>query len=56
VLRRYNAVAVQHLLAACKRRGYVTYDKANSVPPKSGVSAQDMQAAVVEAIYDLGFE
>jgi hypothetical protein len=55
VLRQYNAVAVKHLVAAGKRRGYVTYAEANSVLPRSGASEEDM-VAIINAIFDLGFD
>jgi hypothetical protein len=54
-LRQYNAVAVKHLVAAGKRRGYLTYEELNNILPESDVSADEIET-LVEAIYDLGFE
>lgn len=54
-LRKYNVVAVRRMLAAGKRRGYVTIGEAMTVMPKSGASEEDM-VAVVNAIYELDLE
>jgi RNA polymerase primary sigma factor len=54
-LRQYNTVAVARLIAAGKRRGYVTYEDLNKILPASEVSADEIEA-VFEAILDLGFE
>jgi hypothetical protein len=48
-------VAVRRVLAAGKRRGYVTIGEAMTVLPKSGASEEDM-VAVVDAIYELDLE
>jgi hypothetical protein len=54
-LLKFDDVAVRRLLAAGRRRGYVTFDELNGVLPDSDISSEEIEAAF-EALSGLGIE
>jgi hypothetical protein len=54
-LVKYDDCAVRQLLAAGRRRGYITFDELNDMLPTSEISAEEIEA-VFEAICGLGIE